>query len=62
MITSVASPFASSRYGERSITSVLFFITMRRLGLLKKNLQEDEAEVQEHFAGSSGKLEEERDE
>lgn len=44
------------------ITSVLFFITMRRLGLLKKNLQEDEAEVQEHFAGCSGKPEEESDE
>ena len=44
------------------ITSVLFFITMRRLGLLKRNLQEDEAEVQEHFKGRMGKLEEDRDE
>ena len=44
------------------ITSVLFFITLRRLGLLKQNLREDEAEVQKHFEGSLGKLEEDRHE
>jgi uncharacterized MnhB-related membrane protein len=43
------------------ITSVLFFITMRRLGLLKKTLEEDEAEVEEHFAGRMER-EEARDE
>ncbi len=44
------------------ITSVLFFITMRRVGLLKQNLEEDEEEVQKHFEGRMGKLEEDRHE
>ena len=44
------------------ITSVLFFITLRRLGLLKQNLREDEAEVQKHFEGRLSKLEEDRHE
>ena len=44
------------------ITSVLFFITLRRLGLLKQNLREDEAEVQKHFEGRLGHLEEDRHE
>ena len=43
------------------ITSVLFFITMRRLGLLRRSLGEDEAEVEEHFAGRMER-EEARDE
>ena len=43
------------------ITSVLFFITMRRLGLLKRSIREDMAEVEEHFAGLMER-EEERDE
>ena len=33
------------------ITSVLFFIALRRLGLLKRSIREDMAEVEEHFAG-----------
>lgn len=45
------------------ITSVLFFITLRRLGLLKQSIREDEEEVAQHFEGRIGKLEEEdRDE
>ena len=43
------------------ITSVLFFIALRRLGLLKQSIREDEAEVEEHFAGRMER-EEERDE
>ena len=43
------------------ITSVLFFITLRRLGLLKRSIREDMAEVEEHFAGRMER-EEERDE
>ena len=43
------------------ITSVLFFIALRRLGLLKQSIKEDEAEVEEHFAGRMER-EEERDE
>ena len=41
---------------------MLFFITLRRLGLLKQNLREDEAEVQKHFEGRLGNLEEDRHE
>ena len=45
------------------ITSVLFFITLRRLVLLKQSIREDEEEVAQHFEGRIGKLEEEdRDE
>ena len=44
------------------VTSVLFFITLRRLGLLKRYLEEDEAEVREHFEGRPGKSEEGSDE
>ena len=43
------------------ITSVLFFIALRRLGLLKRSIREDMAEVEEHFAGLMER-EEERDE
>ncbi len=43
------------------ITSVLFFIALRRLGLLKRSIREDVAEVEEHFAGLMER-EEERDE
>ena len=43
------------------ITSVLFFIALRRLGLLKRSIREDMAEVEEHFAGRMER-EEERDE
>lgn len=43
------------------ITSVLFFIALRRLGLLKRSIREDMAEVEEHFAGRM-KREEESDE
>ena len=32
------------------ITSVLFFITLRRLGLLKQSLKEDETEADDYFA------------
>ena len=40
------------------ITSVLFFIALRRLGLLKQSIKEDEAEVEEHFAGRMEREEE----
>ncbi len=40
------------------ITSVLFFIALRRLGLLKRSIREDEAEVEEHFAGRMEREEE----
>ena len=43
------------------ITSVLFFIALRRLGLLKRSIRADMAEVEEHFAGRMER-EEERDE
>ena len=43
------------------ITSVLFFIALRRLGLLKRSIREDMAEVEEHFAGLMER-EEDRDE
>ena len=43
------------------ITSVLFFIALRRLGLLKRSIREDMAEVEEHFARRMER-EEERDE
>lgn len=43
------------------ITSVLFFIALRRLGLLKRSIREDMAEVEEHFAEHMER-EEERDE
>lgn len=43
------------------ITSVLFFIALRRLGLLKRSIREDMTEVEEHFAGLMER-EEERDE
>ena len=43
------------------ITSVLFFIALRRLGLLKRSIREDMAEVEEHCAGRMER-EEERDE
>ena len=43
------------------ITSVLFFIALHRLGLLKRSIREDMAEVEEHFAGLMER-EEERDE
>ena len=32
------------------ITSVLFFITLKRLGILKKELKEDEEEAELHIA------------
>lgn len=44
------------------ITSVLFFITLRRLGLLKQYMREDVQEVQQHFEGRPGKSEEEHHE
>jgi uncharacterized MnhB-related membrane protein len=40
------------------ITSVLFFIALRRLGLLKRSIREDIAEVEEHFAGRMEREEE----
>ena len=40
------------------ITSVLFFIALRRLGLLKRSIREDIAEVEEHFAGCMEREEE----
>ena len=43
------------------ITSVLFFIALRRLGLLKRSIREDIAEVEEHFTGRMERGEE-RDE
>ena len=39
------------------ITSIMFFIAMRRLGLLKQNIREDEEEMKEHLAAAKKRKE-----